>query len=380
MAWLVPDYITPMDFSYIINRCDILEGNLCLLGKLKSGKSMSIIFLSRKITRAIKDARILVLVLRNLDVEKFKSAFNELGINIQVLTYWQFKKAPTCFDYILCDDVQLISQISLCEIKKYANHVVVTINPNLRIFEKDPLTQTSTLTIEQVQDLLCPQVYELNHVHNAFGDSVIELSKLLLDTNISSRHTLYRKVQSVHITEASGLEEETKYIAEGSVRFLKCGYSVAILLPTSRDILSLIQSLIKNEGKEAWIEKLNKWGKLDFNNLNQYLLSIGLNYQCLGSNYGHLSDINNKINVMTYHGSMGFEFDNVFLPYVNSKLFINTNDEISKSVFVMAMTRSTHYLNISYSGFMHPYLELIKDKCINCNAHDFIHNKNIFTL
>jgi hypothetical protein len=186
--------------------------------------------------------------------------------------------------------------------------------------------------------------------------------------------------QNVRICEATCKEEELQYISKNTARCLNCGYSVAILLPTNRDILVLIQALIKGDGKDPWIEVLNNWGKIDYNNLNRYLSSIGLNIQCLGSNYGQLSDINSKINIMTYHSSMGFEFDYVYLPYVNSDLFISSNSEIDKNVFILAMTRATHHLCITYSGTMHPYLELIKDRCLRIEINNEKENNIIFTL
>ena len=99
-----------------------------------------------------------------------------------------------------------------------------------------------------------------------------------------------------------------------------------------------------------------------------------------GKQFGQLSDITTKINIMTYHSSMGFEFDDVYLPYVNSDLFISSNSEIDKNVFILAMTRATHHLCITYSGTMHPYLELIKDRCLKIEINNEKENNIIFTL
>jgi superfamily I DNA/RNA helicase len=144
--------------------------------------------------------------------------------------------------------------------------------------------------------------------------------------------------------------------------------------------MNYVQALIKQKGKEPWKEVMNKWGKIDYDNLNMYLNSNSINYKCLGSNYGQISNMGHNINIMTYHGSMGFEFDNVFLPYVNSGLYISTNDDISKNVFVLAMTRARHRLYITYSGSLHPYIVLIKDRCRRIRINNETENDNIFTL
>ena len=371
MGWFIPENMLNSSTRYVIEDFDISKGNVCISGYLNSGKTLSLMYISRKITRLTKGTSILILVFRNIDADKFRITSRELGLNLNILTYWQFHKNPTCYDYILCDDIQLISQTILLEIKKKANHVVVTINPNLRLFENDPLTNTPSLTLEVVRETLQPIEYELLNFHKSFGDSTIELARLLLNIDWAMpKRNISRMCQNVRICEATCKEEELQYISKNTARCLNCGYSVAILLPTNRDILVLIQALIKGDGKDPWIEVLNNWGKIDYNNLNRYLTSIGLNIQCLGSNYGQLSDINSKINIVTYHSSMGFEFDYVYLPYVNSDLFISSNSEIDKNVFILAMTRANQHLCISYSGTMHPYLERIKDRCLRIEINN----------
>ncbi len=382
MGWFIPENMLNSSTRYVIEDFNISKGNVCISGYLNSGKTLSLMYISRKITRLTKGVSILILAFRNIDADKFRITSRELGLNLNILTYWQFHKNPTCYDYILCDDIQLISQTILLEIKKKANHVVVTINPNLRLFENDPLTNTPSLTIEVVRETLQPKEYELHDIHMSFGGSIIELARQLLNNNdLSTPYINMTSMrQNVRICEATCKEEELQYISKNTARCLNCGYSVAILLPTNRDILALIQALIKGDGKEPWIEVLNNWGKIDYNNLNRYLTSIGLNIQCLGSNYGQLSDINSKINIMTYHSSMGFEFDYVYLPYVNSDLFISSNSEIDKNVFILAMTRANQHLCISYSGTMHPYLERIKDRCLRIEINNEKENNIIFTL
>lgn len=380
MGWFVPENMLNDSTRYVIDNFDISKGDVCISGYLNSGKTLSLMYISREIARLTKGASILILAFRNIDADKFRITSRELGLNLNILTYWQFHKNPTCYDYILCDDIQLTSQTILLEIKEKANHIVVTINPNLRLFENDPLTNTPSLTLEMVRETLQPIEYELLNFHKSFDDSTIELARLLLNIDwVMPKRNIGRMCQN-HICEATCKEEELQYISKKSARCLNCGDSVAILLPTNRDILTLIQALIKGDGKEPWTEVLNNWGKIDYNNLNRYLSSIGLNIQCLGSNYGQLSDITTKINIMTYHSSMGFEFDDVYLPYVNSDLFISSNSEIDKNVFILAMTRATHHLCITYSGTMHPYLELIKDRCLKIEINNEKENNIIFTL
>ena len=363
--WFIPEScldtgVDPRPLRFVFDKSD---GNLCISGFCKSGKSLSLLQIAREIKKFHRDATILILVSRNIDGVKFKEVSYEIGLKFDLLTYWQFKKNPIHYNYILCDDVQLISKSVLLEIKKVANQMVVTINPNLTLYEYDPLTQESLLTIEEIRQILSPKEYELNIIHHSSSGSILELARLLLGSGFIKPHINSRMCQEVQICEASCTDEEVSFISKKSEDGLKCGFTSAILLPTNRDILSYVQALIRQKGKEPWKEVMTKWGKIDYDDLNMYLNSNSINYQCLGSNYGQISNIGNNISIMTYHGSMGLEFDNVFLPYANSGLFISINDEISKNVFVLAMTRARYRLYITYSGSLHPYIEIIKDRC-----------------
>jgi hypothetical protein len=383
MSWLVPENMLDGSTRNIIDY-DLSETSICISGNMDCGKSLTLMYLSGKIIRLNNSSRILVLVYRNIEVEKFKRSFSEIGIKIKVLTYWQFRKESSHYDYILCDDVQLISQSLLTEIKKVTNHIIVTINPNLKIFDLDPQTQEPLLTIEQVRETLHPKEFELIYNHHNYDGYIIGLSELILNKDLIKPIINSRQCQQVRICEASCVNEEVQFIIKESEKCLRCGFTSAILLATNRDMLNFAQALIKQEGKDPWNEVLNKWGRIDYNSLNQYLISNDINYQCLGSSYGQLSDLENKINIMTYHGSMGFKYDNVFLPYVNSSLYISPSDEVSKNVFVLAMTRALHNLYLVFSGSMHPYLLLIKDKCVRLHCIDSINsnmnNDNIFAI
>ena len=380
--WIIPEScldtgVDPRPLRFVFDKSG---GNLCISGFCKSGKSLSLLQIAREIKKFHRDATILILVSRNIDGAKFKEVSYEIGLKFDLLTYWQFKKNPIHYNYILCDDVQLISKSVLLEIKKMANQMVVTINPDLKLFEYDPLTQESLLTIEEVRQILSPKEYELNNIYHSSGGSILELAKLLLESSFITPHINSRTCQEVQIGEATCSDEEVLFISKKSEEGHKCGFTSAILLPTNRDIMNYVQALIKQKGKEPWKEVMNKWGKIDYDNLNMYLNSNSINYKCLGSNYGQISNMGHNINIMTYHGSMGFEFDNVFLPYVNSGLYISTNDDISKNVFVLAMTRARHRLYITYSGSLHPYIVLIIDRCRRIRINNETENDNIFTL
>lgn len=336
--------------------------NLYIRGFLGAGKTTVLQLMYYRLS-VEKIGSILLLVFRKVDEERLRIMLKEYGLDANVMNFWKFKTSSANYDFILCDDVQLIGRSYLSEIKKRAKHVIVTMNPDIEIFRSCPLTHEPTLTYNDVQEILQPTVFDLHFSH--LTDNAINIAQTLLNKDIP-----YRPYNPIHIDAQAYIckvnndLDETKYIHDQAQRGITRGFSTAVLIPTNRGIVSFINNLIQLEGKESWKQKLDKYGRIDFSDLNQYLSSIGLNYQIIGNGCGSLTDTGTKTTLMTYHGSMGFVFGYVFMPNLNSDLFISYDESISRNLFVLALTRSkmNHYL--LFSGIPHPYLERIKDNCV----------------
>ena len=72
---------------------------------------------------------------------------------------------------------------------------------------------------------------------------------------------------------------------------------------------------------------------------------------------------------MTYHSSKGLDFDNVFIPGLNRNLFITYNSDLSRTLFMVAMTRSRNNLYLTYSGYKHDYLQKFSSDCKSIDIH-----------
>jgi len=336
--------------------------NLYIRGFLGAGKTTVLQLMYYRLSIE-KKGSILLLVFRKVDEERLRIMLKEYGLDANVMNFWKFKTSSANYDFILCDDVQLVGRSYLSEIKKRAKHVIVTMNPDLEVFGSCPLTHEPTLTYNDVQEILHPTVFDLHFSY--ITENAIRIAKTLLNKDITYRPYQLRRIDTKNcICKTENDLDGTKYIHNEAQRALSCGYSTVVFIPTNKGIVSFINNLIKLEGKGPWEMKLSKWGRIDYSDLNQYLSSIGLNYQFIGNGSGSLSDIDKKINLMTYHGSMGFVFDRVFMPNLNSELFISFDESISRNLFVLALTRSKMNLYLLYSGSPHPYLERIKDYCV----------------
>jgi len=132
------------------------------------------------------------------------------------------------------------------------------------------------------------------------------------------------------------------------------------------------------EGKDAWDVQLDDYGNPKYDALNRYLSSMGMPIQYVGNRFGSFSDDNRKISVMTYHSSKGLDFDNVFLPYLNNSLFIVSDETLSKTLFMVAMTRSRNNLYLTYSGYKHAYLDNFAADCNKIDIHDALTSQQPF--
>ena len=93
-----------------------------------------------------------------------------------------------------------------------------------------------------------------------------------------------------------------------------------------------------------------------FNTLEQWINSIDSAQNSEGQNLGKKSSgeggANNRINIMTMHGSKGLEFKAVFIVDANqgiiptSKALRERDFEEERRLFYVAITRAIDYLNI----------------------------------
>ena len=164
------------------------------------------------------------------------------------------------------------------------------------------------------------------------------------------------------------------------------GYNVGILLPTNKAVVDFVQHVIKMEGGQPWVTEVDKWGKIDFLQLNRHLSKEDIPMKCLGTETYH-SEMHKNISVINYYNSMVYEFDIVFLPFLNSNLFIHSNEIIARNLFVYSILSSKNSLYLSYSGNKHKFLDKIEMFCNKIDIRGFVNNisqwddsKKIFQL
>lgn len=187
-------------------------------------------------------------------------------------------------------------------------------------------------------------IYVLNKPQRYISRQVV----LSVNMNISAVRRIYSKnnIDSFlfHIEMIRKLPPQAalSYIRKGAgyEEYLRL-YAIANNIPMS-GLLKQLEQLVQECSK--------------FNTLEQWINSIDSAQNSEGQNFGKKSSgeggTNNRINIMTMHGSKGLEFKAVFIVDANqgiiptSKALRERDFEEERRLFYVAITRAIDYLNI----------------------------------
>ena len=174
----------------------------------------------------------------------------------------------------------------------------------------------------------------------------------------------------IRIYEAENLNQEVKFVWEGAQKGPNLRNQTSVVLfPTHNEIIEFTNTLLRTQSIPEWkfkpksfdVNKPREKQRPDYYDMNSYLKNTGLKIQYVGNDYGSLENSTKEKNViiMTYDSAKGLDFDNVFLPFVNSSL--GGRRIISKTLFMVAMSRSKVNLFLTYMGNSHDYIDEFKN-------------------
>jgi len=382
MEWLVPYNKLDDQQKEFIDSVDINKKNYWIKGFPGSGKSVLLAYTLQKIKDSSSNAKVAIVVFTHSLIKMFKDAINsglpekKTGIynDVDIITYYDFMRSQQKYDYVLTDEVQDLVPSVLAEMNSRSSHVIVAGDENQSIYEKDPKYGENTVLTPQIPTLISANVFELDMLHRLTHSIINIVQRFLPKLNIfAKKRDMTKKSTQVRICEATTETEEVEYIMAETQKRIDIGESVAILIPNHKDIISFVNIALTITGKEQWKPVTNNWGRPNFGDLNTFLEKEDMPLQYVGNGYGDFSA--RSIIVMTYHSSKGLDFDNVFMPRLNNRLYISPNEDLNKRLFMVAMTRSKNNLFLTYSGIMNKYLLNFESECSRINIHDTLQGR-----
>lgn len=380
MAWMIrEDQLDPQQKDFVNNEAR-RDGNIWVKGFAGSGKSVLLVHSLKDILKREPNATAAVVLYTHSLIDVFKTGMKEIGLSesIPVMTYYEFVDRNTSsYDYILCDEVQDLPAKVLFSMQNRAKKILVAGDSNQSIYTTDPKWKEPTVNPEQIGDIINARSFSLNMIHRLTRSIISAVQKLLPDMNIFGAARDTSKVDvNIRLCEANNEQEEIEYVFKESQKGTAVGESSVILLPTHRTIEKFIELLYLVNNKNLVSIPKDKWNKPDYNSLNRQLINSNIKAQFVGSGYGSLKDAENNKHtiIMTYHSAKGLDFDNVFLPFLNSSLFITPNNE--ETLFMVAITRSRKNLYLSYFGYTNNLIDKFKSGCTEISINQLNNNSN----
>ncbi len=358
MAWLVPENKLDAQQRLFLDSEAIFKQNVWIKGFAGSGKSILILYSVKKILARNPEAKLLLVVFTHALINMFKAAFEEMGLKVQVETYYAFMKEPTHYDYILCDEVQDLTERVIVALELHADRVIVAGDANQSIYLRDPRWGEPTIDKNFLSDRDY-QEQELTIIHRLPKSLIEVVNHFMPDMHIfSAKLDMTKPDAQVRVCKAERVEDEIRYLLDRAQKAIQGGYTVAVLLPTQDLMVLFVNWVLYCMGRQQWDPpQRNRWGKYDFFQLNWCLSNAGIPLQCIVNGDGTFSSSRPQVNVMTYHSSKGLDFDNVFIPFASEGIPIfGSDEELSRRLFMVAMTRTRSNLCITYTGT--PYEEL----------------------
>ena len=378
MAWMIREDQLDTDQREFVNIESKKAGNIWVKGFAGSGKSVLLIHSLKNIIQKEPNAKVAVVVYTHSLIDMFKTGMQELNLpsSIPVMTYIEFvDKNSQNFDYIFCDEVQDLPSRVLYAMNNRARKVIVAGDSNQSIYDKDPRWNEPVVNPNQVGDIINARAFQLNVIHRMTRSIISAVQKILPSMNIwGAKRDLTKQDVNIRLCEASSEQEEVKYIYQEALKGSNVGDSSVILFPKNELIIKFANLVLSANGKQQWNETKNQWGRPDYGSLNRHFKTNGIKLQFIGSGYGALKDAerNKEAILMTYHSSKGLDFDNVFLPFLNTHFSIRSN---AATLFMVAMTRSRKNLYLTYFGYTHDLVDKFKSECTEITISDILNQK-----
>lgn len=296
--------------------------------------------------------------------ELARKSFVEEGverIKIKFLTHTQFLKNNRVCDFVFLDEVQDISTNDLLKIKKLAKHLIIAGDCDQTIYDNSPSEQ-------EIINTLVPTQYVLKAMYRLTESLAAIAIKILPSSNIESAKPSNTLANTeARLMRCPDQRDEFIWVVTEALARARADKPSCIIFSHHQDITAFYHTIaeyfkIEYSGSELYEKNLYDNSPLtnphlNYLTVNQNFKSHQVNLCYLGNGYGTLNEADKKpmVYIMTYHSAKGLDFDNIFIPQLNSNkdivhpFVLAKNPNLDKRLLYVAVTRSRCNLFLTYS-------------------------------
>lgn len=346
-----------------------IDKNMWISGFAGSGKSVLLVHKAIKILEKNPRAKVLFVVYTQSLVDLFRTGLATLGHSgIEVKTIYEFMENGNMYDYILCDEVQDCTNSMIREIMTRAHcNVIVAGDKFQSIYEQDVRYKEPTIDTQTLTRSISAQISELTKIYRLTPSIIDAINRFLptMQLAIKGRPNAEKVDVNIKLCDCEDKYEESAYTYNNAERYISQNERTAILFPQHDNCIDFVNYILKSKGKPEWNRVSNQYGKPDYGSMNKHLAFNDVKLMYVGNGYGSLEDAEKKSIgvIMTYHSSKGLDFEHIYLPFANTDMYICNNEERSKTIFMVAMSRSSRNLTITHSNGLFKLVRSFKDLC-----------------
>jgi superfamily I DNA/RNA helicase len=331
--------------------------NYWISGFAGSGKSVLIVAALIQAKNDSPDLEACVVLFTHSLIDLIETGIpDELG-HVPVMTHHQFQKGDETYDLVLVDEVQDLPRATVRQLRERSDQLIMAGDDAQSIYpdKVDP---------DDIPEVANAERFPLTIIHRLPRNIIGLAEEIFPEKNLDAAKQDRLKSIEPRVGKADTKEDELEYAWTKAKRGAAPGNPSAILLPNHSEILAFANDILHYEDRSAWSVTKNQYGKNDYRLLNQHLRDAGLPLRYLGNQYGRLDegDSKERVFLMTYHSVKGLDFETVLLPRLNQRITIwHDDEEIARTLFFVALTRSRENLYLTHTGTPHRFIEQIPD-------------------
>ena len=289
---------------------------------------------------------------------------------ITITTSCQFKSSCTRYDLVIIDEVQdcYFSDIQNAS-SRFNYKLIIAGDASQQIYTKRiKNNEIVNFFDNKIEEAELRIVHRLTDKIKRIATTILPTSKIVGSETPAQQSSLKRGADAYLYKAASELDEVKGILLNIKENPPKVSYPYAILLPNHDSIKRFIKLYIKLEGWQSNISASEANNEDYYGEFNR---GSGL-LKFFGNGIGSLNDSDNNpiVYIMTYHSAKGFDFEKVYIPFLDIGCFdpilrLEGEDipDIDRKVLYVAVTRSKNDLILSYhTDKPHPYIKELVEK------------------